>query len=192
MVLRTPVKIDQPVKSSIFQSKMADLLHNFPRKLPVRFWWFKNHIGSRFLAHSITFRLLWNLYSVSSYSTISDTERAALKICAYHGIFTESSGLHKVSIFGIFVVFFYFFVWKTLTKVFLLIYTLFDWEKKPSKPVWVLRAPTVTVNNSTACYPEISKDITGKRSNYQEMSTFVSVFTQKIEKTTKNTQYRDS
>ena len=51
-------------------------------------------------------------------------------------------------------------------------------EKKPSKPVWVLRAPTVTVNNSTACYPEISKDITGKRSNCQKMigKTFVSVF----------------
>ena len=168
MVLRTPVKIDQPVKSSIFQSKMADLLHNFPRKLPVRFWWFENHIGSRFLAHSITFRLLWNLYSVSSYSTISDTERAPSKICAYHcpvlhytirfyteknqlgrfqhylkptwrlnfGYTRSSWNLHKIfwasqilyirhfsSFFSLF------FVWETLTKVFLLISTLFDWGK---------------------------------------------------------------
>ena len=52
MVLRSSVKIDQPVKSSIFQSKVADLLHNFPRKLPVRFDDSKT-IDLRFLAWTI-------------------------------------------------------------------------------------------------------------------------------------------
>ena len=95
---------------------------------------FKSQSVSRFLAQGHTFRLFQKLSSVSSYSTISDTERAPSKICAYQGIFTESSGLHKVSVLGILRRFFLFFVWKTLTKVSLLIYTLVDWEKNLQSP----------------------------------------------------------
>ena len=93
MVLRTPMKIDQPVKILDFCSKKADLLPNFSPKLQVRFTKFKNLADAWFFAQGIMFRHFQKSASVMSYSENFDTERAPLQTCFWTDWFYTSGSI---------------------------------------------------------------------------------------------------